>query len=186
MYFFLFPLIVGFVFAVASAFTTVYSRRFGARGGTIITAILRNLLGIRLLTVGYVWAWLRQSQWVFAPRGFTTILGWIVVTVGAVPLLVGHLYVGMRSQFPSVKDTLVRNGLYAYIRQPIYAGVLLLFSGLVLARPTLTVLLASATAIIWALIQARLEEIDLILRLPQYRDYMSEVPRFIPRHQWLG
>ena len=51
---FLIPLIFGFVFAGASAFTTVYSRRFGERGGTIITAILRNLLGIPLWIIGYV------------------------------------------------------------------------------------------------------------------------------------
>lgn len=176
---FLIPLIIGFAFAGASAFTAAYSRRFGERSGTIITAILRNLLGIPLWIIGYAWAWLIPSQWVFAPNGFMTILGWILVIVGAVPLLVGHLYVGMRSHFPSVKDTLVRHGLYAYVRHPIYAGALLLFPGLVLLRPTLTVLIASVAAIIWVFIQARLEEIDLIQRIPEYREYMLEVPRFI-------
>lgn len=29
--------------------------------------------------------------------------------------------------------------------------------------------------------QARLEEIDLIQRIPEYREYMRDVPRFIPR-----
>jgi len=34
------------------------------------------------------------------------------------------------------------------------------------------------------MIQARLEEVDLVQRLPayrEYREYMEEVPRFIPR-----
>lgn len=151
---FLIPLIFGFVFAGASAFTTVYSRRFGERGGTIITAILRNLLGIPLWIIGYVWAWLIPSQWAFTSNTILITLGWILVIVGAVPLLVGHLYVGMRSHFPWVKDTLVRHGFYAYLRHPIYAGVLLVLPGLVLLCPTLTVLIASATVMVWVFIQA--------------------------------
>jgi hypothetical protein len=31
------------------------------------------------------------------------------------------------------------------------------------------------------MIQARLEEVDLVQRLPAYREYMEEVPRLIPR-----
>ncbi len=130
-YLFLFPLIAGFIFAGASAFTAAYSRRFGERGGTIITAILRNLLGIPLLTVGYVWAWLMPSQWIFTPNTFLISLGWIFIIAGSVPLVVGHIYVGMRSHLPSVRDTLVHHGLYAYIRHPIYAGGLLMLPGVV-------------------------------------------------------
>mgnify|MGYP002336132233 CR=1 FL=1 len=177
------PLIFGFIFAGASAFTTAYSRRFGERGGTIVTAILRNLLGIPLGVIGYVWAWMIPSQSVFTSNTILTTLGWILIVVGAVPLLVGHLYVQMRSHFPSVKDTLVRHGLYAYVRHPIYAGVLLVLPGLVFLRPTLTVLFASIATVIWVLIQARLEEIDLVQRIPEYEDYMREVPRFIPRRR---
>ncbi|MBI2757392.1 MAG: hypothetical protein HYX49_01795 [Chloroflexi bacterium] len=178
---FLIPLILGFALFGASAFTTAYSRRFGARGGTIVTAVLRNLLGIPLWVIGYIWAWRVLSPQIFVPGAITAIVGWILIVAGAAPLLVGHLYVGMRSHFPSVKDTLVRNGLYAYVRHPIYAGGLLMLPGLVLLRPTLTVLIASVAAIIWVFIQARLEEIDLIQRIPEYKDYMREVPRFIPR-----
>ncbi len=86
---------------------------------------------------------------------------------------------------PSVRDTLVRHGLYAYVRHPIYAGALLIFAGLALLRPTSAVVLASAIGFIWALIQARLEEMDLVQRLPAYREYMQQVPRFVPR-LWQG
>lgn len=181
MYLFLIPLILGFLFAGASAFTTTYSRRFGERGGTIITAILRNLLGIPLWVIGFVWAWRILSAQFFIPNTFTTVAGWVLIVIGAVPLIVGHLYVGMRSHFPSVKDTIVRHGLYAYVRHPIYAGGLLMLPGLFLLRPTLTVLIASLAAMLWVFTQARLEEMDLVQRIPEYRDYMREVPRFIPR-----
>jgi protein-S-isoprenylcysteine O-methyltransferase Ste14 len=33
----------------------------------------------------------------------------------------------------------------------------------------------------WLIAQARLEELDLVKRLPAYREYMEQVPRFVPR-----
>lgn len=181
MYLFLIPLLAGFAFAGASAFTAAYSRRFGEHGGQIVTAVLRNALGIPLWLIGYLWAWVISSPWVFTPSTFVTVLGWLLIIAGSVPLVVGHIYVGTRSHLPSTRDTLVRHGLYAYVRHPIYAGGLLMLPGLALIRPSLTVLAASAIAFTWLFVQARLEEIDLVQRLPEYRDYMRDVPRFIPR-----
>lgn len=177
---------IGFVFAGASPFTAAYSRRFGETGGTIRTAVLRNLLGIPLWIIGYVWtSWIPSAQ-VFIPNIFVTIIGWVLIVVGAVPLLARQLYVGMRSHFPSGKDTLVRHGLYAYVRHPIYAGGLLVLPGLFLLHPTLTVLIASLAAMSWIFIQARQEEPDLVQRLPAYREYMRDLPRFIPRFRQRG
>lgn len=178
---FLVPLLLGFGFTGASAFTAAYSRRFGERGGLIVTAVLRNVVGIPLWVIGYVWAWLIPSPWVFTSNAILTTLGWILVIAGSALLVVGHINVGMRSHLPSARDTLVQHGLYAYIRHPIYASGLLILPGLVLIRPSLTVLVVSAIVLAWLYVQARLEEIDLIQRLPQYQDYMRDVPRFIPR-----
>lgn len=47
--------------------------------------------------------------------------------------------------------------------------------------PTSTVVLACALGFAWLIIQARLEEVDLLQRLPAYREYMEQVPRFLPR-----
>jgi protein-S-isoprenylcysteine O-methyltransferase Ste14 len=63
---------------------------------------------------------------------------------------------------PSTRDTLVHHGLYAHIRHPIYAGLLLEFVGLVLVRPTQAVALAGAIGAGWVHLQARLEELDLL------------------------
>ena len=181
MYLFLIPLLVGLIFAEASAFTAAYSRRFGERGGQIVTAVLRNVFGIPLWVTGYLWAWFTPAPWIFRPSPFPVALGWILVIVGIVPVLIGHVYVGMRSHLPSVRDTLVQHGIYACVRHPIYAGGLAVMPGLVLIRPSFTVLLASALLFVWLFVQARLEEIDLVHRIPEYRDYMRQVPRFIPR-----
>jgi protein-S-isoprenylcysteine O-methyltransferase Ste14 len=79
---------------------------------------------------------------------------------------------------PSVRDTLVRHGLYARVRHPIYSGMMLVFVGLALLRPTATVVVACALGFRWLMVQARLEELDLVQRLPAYREYMEQVPRF--------
>ncbi|HKZ58096.1 MAG TPA: methyltransferase, partial [Thermodesulfovibrionales bacterium] len=85
-----------------------------------------------------------------------------------------------RTHMPSVKDTLVRHGLHAYVRHPIYAGGMLIVAGLSLIRPTLAFVTACLLGFIWLIVQARLEEIDLLQRMPDYKDYIKQVPRFIP------
>lgn len=82
---------------------------------------------------------------------------------------------------PSVGDTLVRKGLYSYVRHPIYSGAFLMLAGSALFWPKFTFTVACLSGFIWLLIQARLEEIDLLERMPEYRQYMKDVPRFIPR-----
>ena len=58
---------------------------------------------------------------------------------------------------------------------------MLIALGLGLLKPTSTVLSACTLGIVWLVIQARLEEVDLLQRLPEYRQYMEQVPRFILR-----
>ena len=181
MFFFLIPLILGFVLAGASAFTAAYSRWWGEAGGRIATSILRNFLGIPLWLLGFLLAWIQPAAPFFSPSGMSFVLGWSLILAGSVPVLWGHVQLGWRTHMPSVRDTLVRNGLYAYVRHPIYSGGLLIFTGLALLKPTLTVALASGLAGVFFVVQARLEEIDLVQRLPQYREYMKQVPRFFPR-----
>lgn len=181
MYVFLIPLLLGFALGWASAFTTAYSRRWGERGGQLATAILRNVLGIPLWIFGFVLAWLAPASPVFPPGTVTQTLGWLLIAIGSVPVIWGHLVLGLRTHMPSARDTLVTYGLYGHVRHPIYAGALLIFVGLALLRPTPAVVLASAIGFTWAIIQAQLEELDLVQRLPAYREYMKQVPRFVPR-----
>lgn len=54
------------------------------------------------------------------------------------------------------------------MRHPIDAGLLLGFVGLALLRPTLTTVLACALGIVCLMVQARLEEVDLVQRVPAY------------------
>lgn len=180
MVLFLISLLLGFALAGASAFTAAYSRWWGERRSQIVTSILRNFLGIPLWMLGFIMAWLQPLRLVLGPAKATTILAWLLIAVGSIPVVWGHLALGWRTHFPSMGDTLVRDGLYSQLRHPIYAGGLLIFIGLALLRPTTTVTLACGLGFAWLIVQARLEEIDLLQRIPAYKEYMEEVPRFIP------
>jgi protein-S-isoprenylcysteine O-methyltransferase Ste14 len=54
--------------------------------------------------------------------------------------------------------------------------MVLVAGGLALLRPTLAVVLACSLRFAWLIVQARLEEVDLVQCLPVYREYMEEVP----------
>lgn len=181
MFFFLLPLILGFALACASAFTTAYSRRWGERGGQLATSILRNVLGIPLWFVGYGMAWMTPAPLLLMPAVGMEVLGGLLVVLGTIPVLWGHLALRWRTHMPSVRDTLVRTGLYAHVRHPIYAGMVCIFVGFALLLPTWSVAIASIVGVAWAFVQARLEEIDLRQRLPEYEGYMREVAGFVPR-----
>jgi protein-S-isoprenylcysteine O-methyltransferase Ste14 len=73
----------------------------------------------------------------------------------------------------------ISNGLYRYIRHPIYTGDLLLLAGLELALNSWLVLGAAALAIVVSRRAAR-EERDLTRGLPAYAAYCRRTKRFIP------
>ncbi len=181
MFDFLIPLLLGFTANLASAFTTAFSRRCGDRIGSAITVILRDVLGIPVWAIGLVFAFRTPSPLLFESAVATEMIGVLLIAVGSVIILVALVAIRLRAAAPSTRDSLVQNGLYAHVRHPIHTGTLLEFVGLFLIRPTQTVALACAAGIVWVLIQTRVEELDLLQRLPGYREYMNRVPRFLPR-----
>jgi protein-S-isoprenylcysteine O-methyltransferase Ste14 len=181
MYGFLLPLLIGFLCNSASAFTGAYSRRWGERGGRLASLLLRNVVGIPVWVLGLVLATRTRSPSLFRSGFAADVLGWLLVGVGSVLILAALLALRSRAAVPSVHDSLVKQGPYAHVRHPIYSGMLLEFGGLVLMVPTQAVALACVLGVGWILIQAKLEELDLLQRLPPYREYMERVPRFIPR-----
>jgi protein-S-isoprenylcysteine O-methyltransferase Ste14 len=181
MYLFLLPLLIGFVLAGASAFTATYSQRWGKHGGRLVTSLLRNVLGIPLYFYGLVLAWKAAAPLLFAPGAVDHGLGWLLVAAGAIPVIVGHLQLGWRTHMPTVGDPLMSRGLYAYARHPIYAGGLLVFAGLALLHPSVPWLLACALSCVFFTVMGRLEEIDLLQRMPEYREYMERVPCCLPQ-----
>jgi protein-S-isoprenylcysteine O-methyltransferase Ste14 len=181
MYLFLILLLIGFAFNWASAFTDFYSRRFGEHRGRLISFITRNILGIPVWVIGLVLAFRESASPLFIPSLVTDILGWLLVVTGTVPMFWGLAFLGRRSFRPTQQDTLVSAGIYNHIRHPIYTGVLIEFVGGPLLHPMIPALIACAFGWGYIYVQARLEEFDLVRRIPSYRQYMDRVPRFFPR-----
>lgn len=174
-------LLTGFACNAASASTTSFSARWGERRGRLVTGVLRNLLGIPVWVVGLLLAVRAPSPPLFARGAATELLAWLLLLAGSALQVWALLALRLRAALPSTRDGLVERGPYARIRHPIYAGLLLDLVAIVLLRPTVAGALACALGAAWAALQARLEELDLVRRLPVYREYMSRVPRFVPR-----
>jgi protein-S-isoprenylcysteine O-methyltransferase Ste14 len=181
MYRMLFPLLFGFALDSASAFTTAFSRRWGKSRGELASFVLRNVLGIPLWVVGLGFAVRSPSPPVFTASSVITVLGWLLLGFGATLQLFAIAVLRLRAAKPSMDDALVARGVYAHVRHPIYAGLLLEFAALVLVRPRQVVILAAVLGCAWTCVQAGLEEVDLLQRMPRYREYMNRVPRFLPR-----
>ena len=181
MFLFLIPLLIGFTFNSVSTFTSYYSRVLGEHGGRMACVVLRDVLGIPLWTIGYIMAVRSPSTDLFKPSLFSSVLGWLFILAGGAIIISGFLSIRGRAVAPSVQDTLVRQRIYASIRHPLYSGMLLELTGIFLYIPTRTVLVACVLGLTWVMIQARLEEIDLVQRMPAYREYMVQVPRFVPK-----
>ncbi len=181
MFLFLIPLLIGFAFNSASAFTAVYSSKFGERRGKLVCIILRDVVGIPVWAVGYAMAALATSSAIFAPTWLISILAWSLILAGAAIIIVGMVSLRWKAAAPSVNDTLVVSGLYSHIRHPLYSGMLLQLVGLFLWFPSFAMMAACLVGVVWVMLQARLEEMDLVQRLPAYKEYMQRVPRFVPR-----
>jgi len=186
MYQFLIPLLLGFALAGASAFTAAWSRHWGERGGRLATNLLRNVLGIPLYMAGLVLAWRTDAALLFDPGAAGLTLGWFLIAAGAIPVIVGHWQLGLRTHMPSARDALMDGGLYAWVRHPIYAGGLAVFAGLAVLRSSAPWLLACVLSSCFFVTQAWLEEIDLLQRMPDYRAYRDRVPGWLPRMSVLG
>ncbi len=77
--------------------------------------------------------------------------------------------------------TLVTTGIFRYIRHPMYASLILLCWGLFFKMPTLTGGMLAATASIFLLITARVEEMECTRYFgPAYQEYKKNSNMFVP------
>ncbi len=174
-------LLAGFGLTSASTFTAAFSRRWGTRPGQWVTLLLRVGLGMPLWILGLVLAARAPGQALLPDHPAVKLTAGLLLGAGAGVILWAMPAVGRRALAPSAADTLVVRGPYAYVRHPVYSGCFLEFVGLALTQPTWLFILSCAACSLWLLLQARLEERDLLERLPRYSEYMRRVPRFVPR-----
>jgi len=117
------------------------------------------------------------------PPGWVAGLG-LAVAIGGGGI--AHLAV-WQNQFaaPTIHDQagqqVVDDGVYGFIRHPLYAGNLLLFAGAALWLGSVAACIATAAQLVATLARIRIEEAHLRASLPGYADYARRVrARLIP------
>ncbi len=150
------------------------------------------LLGIRLAGLTLLGA---IAAWVWEPRWFTAwrlpipqVMAWagVALLAGSV-LWLGWMFGALGRNLTDTvvtrrAATLVRTGPYAWVRNPMYVGLLGLAIGLGLATQVWLFALGGVLVFTLLAIRTRTEERFLLARFPEdYGQYMREVNRFIPR-----
>jgi len=119
----------------------------------------------------------RLALWSFTPA--VGIVADILTLVGLVVALWARMTLGaLWSSRVVLKEehTIIETGPYAYVRHPIYTGVLLMTLGTVVLTGTLIGALLFAVAFCWLSFRARREERLLSEHLPEaYRRYRARV-----------
>jgi protein-S-isoprenylcysteine O-methyltransferase Ste14 len=111
------------------------------------------------------------------------IIGLVLTIIGFILLALALLQLNINlSPFPTPKEgaVLIQNGLYAWVRHPIYSGIIILFLGYGIYQDSLFKLMI--TFFLWVLFyfKTQYEELQLQRKFPEYKVYKSKVGRFFP------
>jgi len=111
-------------------------------------------------------------------------VGSVMVWVGLVILALSIFKLGgslTASPIPKNDSELKTDGLYRWMRHPIYSGLIATGLGLAIESESLLNLLVAVALIVLLNYKAKWEESFLLERYPEYRTYMSKTGRFVPR-----
>jgi len=108
-----------------------------------------------------------------------------VVVVFGVAVGVLALYENRPNNFnirPDIKEdaTLVRSGIYAHLRHPMYASVLIVMFGFVLLYPVKFVFVSYLLLVVTLLLKLFYEESLWKAEDSEYEEYMQQTKRLIP------
>ena len=129
-----------------------------------------------VLVTGPVWG----GHWEWAA---SVTVGQVWLVASGLIALAGFAALGLNltpHPKPRVGGTLVRHGIYRFVRHPLYSSLILGCVGWALKWQSLPAL-GAALFLAWALdAKARVEEHWLRGRFPEYAEYAARVRRFIP------
>jgi protein-S-isoprenylcysteine O-methyltransferase Ste14 len=112
-------------------------------------------------------------------------LGWVLAGAGSATAAMAAAELGPHVSplpKPAKSALLRRDGLYRYVRHPIYAGLLATAAGVAVARGRPEPVAAAACLAGVLTIKADYEETLLEDRFgAEYDDYKAQTPRFMPR-----
>jgi protein-S-isoprenylcysteine O-methyltransferase Ste14 len=134
--------------------------------------------------------WSRVARRIRVPLGFAFAVlyfwlarpTWRTLALGAVSIIPGLVIRALASGHVRKNEALATSGPYAYTRNPLYLGSLLVAIGFAVAALSWWVA-AGLVAMFFAIYipVIRSEEAFLRERFPEFQEYANEVPRMIPR-----
>jgi protein-S-isoprenylcysteine O-methyltransferase Ste14 len=119
----------------------------------------------------------RAPGWVATAARGVQVIGAVVIVAAAANL--GRSLTPLPT--PVADGELRTNGLYRYVRHPIYSGVMAIVAGGAVRSRSILVAAFAVALVCWLMLKARWEERRLSERFGEYRGYMSRTPRFVPR-----
>ena len=120
----------------------------------------------------------------FYVRYTVMVVGWIVAISGVLIIAWASINLGRSiSPFPTPleKATLVTNGVFRYIRHPIYTGFIIFLAGIAVATGSLTRIGITLFSALFFSVKASYEEKKLLKKYPGYSHYKERAGRFIPK-----
>ena len=145
------------------------------------SVIAFGFVGVQLLLLAAIFLLPGGNDWV-APSWLFTYAGAMQI-VGAILLGAGMLALGRSLTalpLPTARSELKTNGIYRFVRHPIYSGLIALTAGGAIRSSSLEIAAATISLIVWLAIKARWEEARLRERYPEYEAYAAATPGFIP------
>lgn len=124
-------------------------------------------------------AWLMQARELFA----RSAVGIAVQVAAAALMIAARVTFGRRSFHAAANPTaggVVSTGPYRYLRHPIYAAIIYFAWATAIDHWSPRGYGAAALITVGAIIRMLLEERLLVLRYPEYRDYMKRTRRVVP------
>lgn len=131
-----------------------------------IATRIRVPLGF-LFAAAYLW--FARPGWAWITAGIILVCGGLVVRAAAA----GHI---------RKNRELTTTGPYAYTRNPLYLGSILIAVGFVVAARNTWIAVAALVMFLAIYLPViRAEELYLRSAFPEYEHYAAQVPRFLPR-----
>jgi protein-S-isoprenylcysteine O-methyltransferase Ste14 len=139
--------------------------------------------------------WSRVAQRIRVPLGFAFAAfyvwvarpTWLSIVVGSAIAIPGIVLRALASGHVKKNEELTTTGPYAYVRNPLYLGSLIMAFGLAIAARSLWVLLVMLVMFVVIYLPViRHEEAYLLAVFANFDDYARNVPRLLPRWRAYG
>lgn len=140
------------------------------------------------------WSWKRIARRIRVPLGFVFAAfyiwratpTWVNLAIAAAVAAFGIAIRAVASGHVQKDRELTQSGPYAYVRNPLYLGSIVIGIGFAIAArdPWVAAVLVAYFAVIYVPV-IRGEENYLSSQFPEYREYVRRVPSLLPRTLWL-